>query len=67
MNGKARLYANHVNGMSADGFFILATNLSVNRNADDDEQGEVFPSLYANVFGHNASTDFLCAIPWWRK
>lgn len=65
VNGKARLYANHVNGMSADArFFILATNLSEEPvTLTTTNKGEVFPSLYANVFGHNASTDFLLRDP----
>ena len=61
VNGKARLYANHVNGMTTvSRFFILATNQSDQPvTIKTTNKGEVYPSLYANLFGHNASVDFL--------
>ncbi|WP_168119041.1 copper amine oxidase N-terminal domain-containing protein [Paenibacillus sp. HB172176] len=61
INGKGRLYADHLNGTEEKvGFAILATN-------DTDEpvtihttrKGEVFPSLYAHLIGSEAMVDFL--------
>jgi PKD repeat protein len=61
INGKARLYADHVNGTKDKmTMAILATN-----NTDKPvtikttNKGEVFPSVYANLIGNEASVDFL--------
>jgi PKD repeat protein len=61
VNGKARLYADHVNGTQQKmTMAILATN-----NTDKPitlsttNKGEVWPSVYANLIGSEASVDFL--------
>jgi hypothetical protein len=61
VNGKARLYADHINGTSQKmTLAILATN-----NTDKPitvkttNKGEVWPSVYANLIGSEASVDFL--------
>ncbi len=61
VNGKARLYAHHVNGMDETvQFVILATNHSdKDVTVTTTNKGEVYPSLYANIMGHHATVDFL--------
>ncbi len=61
VNGKARLYANHQNGMITTAtFMIVATNMTTDPVIiTTTNKGEVFPSIYANLFGHQASLDFL--------
>lgn len=61
INGKARLYADHINGTQQKmTFAIFATN-----NTDKPitikttNKGEVYPSVYANLIGSEASVDFL--------
>ncbi|WNR44830.1 stalk domain-containing protein [Paenibacillus roseipurpureus] len=61
INGKARLYADHINGTNKKmTFAIFATN-----NTDKPitikttNKGEVYPSVYANLIGSEASVDFL--------
>jgi PKD repeat protein len=61
INGKARLYADHLNMTDQKLIFaILATN-----NTDKPitltttNKGEVYPSIYANLIGSEASVDFL--------
>ncbi|MDP5275925.1 stalk domain-containing protein [Chengkuizengella axinellae] len=61
IDGKARLYANHINGMQENvTFAILATN-----ETDEDikitttNSGEVMPTPLVNLMGHIASVDFL--------
>ncbi|MDF2963599.1 MAG: copper amine oxidase protein [Paenibacillus sp.] len=62
VNGKARLYADHVNGMKEKVQFAI-----VARNANPDapvritttRKGEVYPSIYANLIGNEASIEFL--------
>ncbi|MGG1554929.1 MULTISPECIES: stalk domain-containing protein [Paenibacillus] len=61
INGKARLYADHVNGTKQKmTMAIFATN-----NTDKPitikttNKGEVYPSVYANLIGSEASVDFL--------
>lgn len=65
VNGKARLYADHINGTPEKiQFTIMARNttkapvtiLTTNR-------GEVYPSIYANLIGHEASVDFMLYDP----
>lgn len=62
VNGKARLYANHLNMMrDADvQFAIVATNYSSHPvTIKTTRQGEVHPSIFANLIGYQASVDFL--------
>ncbi|UJF33060.1 stalk domain-containing protein [Paenibacillus hexagrammi] len=61
INGKARLYADHINGTGKKmTMAIFATN-----NTDKPvtitttNKGEVWPSVYANLIGSEASVDFL--------
>ncbi|MHA6484269.1 stalk domain-containing protein [Paenibacillus sp. strain BS8-2] len=61
INGKGRLYADHLNGTpNKVGFTILATNTTdqpvtiVTTN-----KGEVYPSIYAHLIGSEAMVDFL--------
>ena len=61
INGKARLYADHINGTQKKmTMAIFATN-----NTDKPitikttNKGEVYPSVYANLIGSEASVDFL--------
>ena len=61
INGKARLYADHINGTKQKmTMAIFATN-----NTDKPvtikttNKGEVYPSVYANLIGSEASVDFL--------
>jgi hypothetical protein len=61
INGKARLYADHMNGTKDK----IRFNIQV-RNLSDQpvtlrttNKGEVTPSVYANLIGHVASVDFL--------
>ncbi|MFC6331050.1 stalk domain-containing protein [Paenibacillus septentrionalis] len=61
INGKARLYANHVNesGQSME-FAILATNNTTKPiTLKTTNQGEVYPSKYAMLLGSEAVIDFL--------
>ncbi|CAM3699874.1 stalk domain-containing protein [Marinicrinis lubricantis] len=59
--GKARLYANHLNGMEEQAdFYIFAKNVSDhNVTVKTTNKGEVYPSLYAQLFGQHAAMDFL--------
>lgn len=61
INGKGRLYADHVNGMEEKvQFVILATNMTDKElTVRTTNKGEVYPSIYANIIGHEASVDFL--------
>ncbi|PZE21763.1 copper amine oxidase N-terminal domain-containing protein [Paenibacillus xerothermodurans] len=62
VNGKARLYADHVNGMKEKVQFAIVV-----RNPNPDKSvtikttrhGEVYPSIYANLIGNEASVEFL--------
>jgi PKD repeat protein len=65
VNGKGRLYADHINGTKEKvTMAILARN-----NTDKPitikttNKGEVFPSVYANLIGSEASVDFLMNDP----
>jgi PKD repeat protein len=61
VNGSARLYANHINSMEHPmKLAVIATNegtLPVTIRTT--RQGEVYPSIYANLIGYQASVDFL--------
>ncbi|MEI7027822.1 stalk domain-containing protein [Paenibacillus sp. y28] len=61
IKGKGRLYADHVNGMEDNvQFVILASNLTNKEvTIHTTRKGEVYPSIYANLIGHEASVDFL--------
>jgi len=61
VDGKARLYANHINMMDADvQFAIIATNNGTNPvTVTTQRQGEVHPSVFVNLIGYQASVDFL--------
>ncbi|HZG87970.1 stalk domain-containing protein [Paenibacillus sp.] len=61
VNGKARLYANHINAMNADvQFAIVATNNGREPvTIKTTRQGEVYPSTFINLIGYQASVDFL--------
>jgi len=61
VNGKARLYANHINAMESDvQLAIVATNRgSEPATVETTRQGEVYPSAFINLIGYQASVDFL--------
>lgn len=61
VNGKARLYADHLNGMDEKvQFVIMATNPGDKPvKIKTTNKGEVYPSIYANLIGHEASVEFL--------
>ncbi|WP_274363241.1 copper amine oxidase N-terminal domain-containing protein [Paenibacillus thermotolerans] len=61
VNGRGRLYANHVNSTNERlQFAILATNQgSEPVTIKTTRKGEVYPSIYANLLGHQATLDFL--------
>ncbi|MNI22420.1 hypothetical protein D3C73_759760 [compost metagenome] len=61
VNGKARLYADHVNGMDKTmTLAVLATNHTDKPiTVKTTNKGEVWPSVYANLIGSEASIDFL--------
>jgi hypothetical protein len=62
INGKARLYADHVNGMKEKvQFAIMVRNPSPDQpvTVTTTRKGEVYPSIYANLIGNEASIEFL--------
>jgi hypothetical protein len=61
INGKARLYADHINGTKQKmTMAIFATNNSDKPvTIQTTNKGEVYPSVYANLIGSEASVDFL--------
>lgn len=61
INGKARLYADHINGTQEKMVMaILATNHTDKPvTIRTTNKGEVWPSVYANLIGSEASVDFL--------
>lgn len=61
VKGKARLYAFHQNGMSEKlQYTILATNQTDKTiTIKTSRKGEVYPSLYMNLIGHQTLVDFL--------
>lgn len=61
VNGKARLYAHHINmsGQSVT-FMVYATNTTPDPiTITTTNKGEVWPSIYANLIGSEATVDFL--------
>jgi PKD repeat protein len=65
INGKARLYADHMNGTKDKiRFTIQMRNSSAQPiTLKTTNKGEVSPSIYANLIGHFASVDFLLHEP----
>ncbi|ULL19349.1 copper amine oxidase N-terminal domain-containing protein [Paenibacillus sp. H1-7] len=61
VNGKGRLYADHINGTKEKvTMAILARNTTDKPvKIKTTNKGEVFPSVYANLIGNEASVDFL--------
>lgn len=62
VNGKARLYATHVNGMDRKmKFAIIVRNSDPTRSVTikTTNQGEVYPSIYANLMGNEPTIEFL--------
>ncbi|WP_159882300.1 stalk domain-containing protein [Paenibacillus puerhi] len=62
VNGKGRLYADHVNGTDRKmKFAIIAHNPDNTRSVTikTTNQGEVYPSIYANLIGNEATIEFL--------
>lgn len=65
VNGKARLYAHHMNEtVEKIQFTIMVTNRSNKPvTVRTTNRGEVYPSSYANLIGHEASVDFMLHDP----
>jgi len=65
VNGKARLYSHHVNEMVQKiQFVIMATNRTNKPvTVRTTNKGEVYPSNYAHLIGHQASVDFMLGDP----
>lgn len=61
VNGKGRLYADHLNNTDKTvSFAILATNKSDKPvTVTTTNKGEVFPSIYAHLIGSEAMVDYL--------
>jgi len=65
VNGKARLYADHINGTTTKmRFTIRVTNPTDHPvTVQTTNKGEVYPSIYANLIGSEASVDFMLHDP----
>ncbi|WP_281890754.1 copper amine oxidase N-terminal domain-containing protein [Paenibacillus sp. YYML68] len=65
MNGKGRLYADHVNGMNemVELGILVTNNTSKPVTVKTTNKGEVWPSVYANLIGNEATVDFLLGDP----
>ncbi|WP_248929529.1 stalk domain-containing protein [Paenibacillus hamazuiensis] len=65
VNGKARLYADHINATKDKlTLAILATNTKDKPvTIKTTNKGEVWPSVYANLIGNEATVDFLMYDP----
>ncbi|MCS7459230.1 stalk domain-containing protein [Paenibacillus doosanensis] len=65
VNGKGRLYADHINGTQEKvTMAILAKNMTNKPvTIKTTNKGEVWPSVYANLIGNEASVDFLMNDP----
>lgn len=65
VEGKGRLYADHINGTKEKmTLAILATNLTDKPvTVKTTNKGEVWPSVYANLIGSEATVDFLVGDP----
>lgn len=65
IHGKGRLYADHLNGTTDKiRFTIMAKNMTDQPvTIKTTNKGEVYPSIYANLIGHEASVDFMLHDP----
>ncbi|WP_159888386.1 stalk domain-containing protein [Paenibacillus puerhi] len=65
VDGKGRLYADHINGTEQRvTMAILAKNMSSKPiTIKTTNKGEVWPSVYANLIGNEATVDFLLGDP----
>ncbi|AFC27174.1 hypothetical protein PM3016_193 [Paenibacillus mucilaginosus 3016] len=65
VEGKVRLYADHINGTKEKvSFAILAKNMTDKPvTIKTTNKGEVWPSVYANLIGSEATVDFLLGDP----
>ncbi|UUZ91108.1 hypothetical protein LJK87_35990 [Paenibacillus sp. P25] len=65
VEGKGRLYADHINGTQQKlTMAILARNMTDKPvTVKTTNKGEVYPSVYANLIGNEASVDFLLNDP----
>jgi hypothetical protein len=61
LNGKGRLYASHMNGMDEKvQFVIMATNSGTKPvTIRTTNRGEVYPSIYAHLIGHQSAVEFM--------
>ena len=61
VNGKARLYASHVNGTDKTVQFVIVAENRTDREVSvrTTRSGEVYPSVYAHLIGYQATVDFL--------
>ncbi len=61
INGKGRLYASHMNGMDEKvQFVIMATNPGTKPvTIRTTNKGEVYPSIYAHLIGHQSAVEFM--------
>ncbi|MEB3103178.1 copper amine oxidase N-terminal domain-containing protein [Ferviditalea candida] len=59
--GKIRLYAHHINGTDQKLKFVIwvTNNGSQDVELRTTNAGEVYPSAYANIIGHQATIDFM--------
>lgn len=59
--GKMRLYAHHINGTNEKLKFVIWVTNNGSRDVEvhTTNAGEVYPSAYANIIGHQATIDFL--------
>ncbi|MDF2964055.1 MAG: hypothetical protein K0S39_5790 [Paenibacillus sp.] len=65
INGKGRLYADHINGTREKVTLAILAKNNSNKpvTVKTTNKGEVWPSVYANLIGNEASVDFLLNDP----
>jgi PKD repeat protein len=65
VNGKGRLYADHINGTKEKVTLAILAKNTTNKpvTIKTTNKGEVWPSVYANLIGNEASVDFLMNDP----
>ncbi|TVY10300.1 copper amine oxidase N-terminal domain-containing protein [Paenibacillus cremeus] len=65
IEGKGRLYADHVNGTKENVTLAILAKNTTNKpvTVKTTNRGEVWPSVYANLIGNEATVDFLMADP----
>lgn len=65
VNGKGRLYADHVNGTKEKVTMAILAKNTTNKpvTIKTTNKGEVWPSVYANLIGNEASVEFLMKDP----